>query len=72
MGIATLIFSLFIGRVQITPENYTSFLTCLKTAFVTFALLCVTGIFASLARGTLRPEPEPETLVSSEHGHPFS
>ncbi len=68
MGIATLIFSLFIGRVQITPENYPRFLTSLKTAFVIFALLCVSGIFASLARGTIRPESDQDALHPSEHG----
>jgi EmrB/QacA subfamily drug resistance transporter len=71
MGIATVVFSLFIGRVRITPEYYPSFLTSLKTAFVIFALLCVSGIFASLARGKLRPEVPQEALHSREHGSHF-
>lgn len=54
MGIATLTFSLFIGRVPITPANYPIFLKSLKTAFMVFVVLCVSGIFASLARGKLR------------------
>ncbi len=54
LGIAMLIFTIHIGKVQITPEYYASFLTSVKTAFFTFALLCFGGIFASLARGKVR------------------
>jgi EmrB/QacA subfamily drug resistance transporter len=54
MGIATLLFALYIGRVEITPELYSLFLTSVKTAFVVFAVLCAGGIFASLARGRVR------------------
>ena len=54
MGIAMLLFALYIGRVQITPEYYPLFLTSTKTAFIIFAALCFGGIFASLARGKTR------------------
>ena len=54
MGIAMLIFALFIGRVEITTEYYPSFLAGMKVAFVISAALCFGGIFASLARGRLR------------------
>ena len=54
MGIATLMFALYIGRVEITPELYPLFLASIKTAFAIFAALCVVGIFASLTRGKLR------------------
>jgi EmrB/QacA subfamily drug resistance transporter len=54
MGIAMLLFSIIMGRVKITPEYYTPFLTSIKVAFSIFALLCFGGIFASLARGKLR------------------
>jgi len=60
MGITTLLFALFIGRVQITPAAYGEFLTSMKTAFAIFASLCVGGIFASLARGKIRGEHEPD------------
>jgi EmrB/QacA subfamily drug resistance transporter len=53
-GIATLLFALYIGRVEITPESYPLFLSSVKTAFAIFAVLCVGGIFASLARGKVR------------------
>ena len=54
MGIATLVFSLHIGRVQITPEYYPVFLESVKIALTIFAVLCIPGIFASMARGRLR------------------
>jgi hypothetical protein len=33
------------------------FLTSMKTAFVIFSILCLVGIFASLARGMIREVP---------------
>lgn len=54
MGIATLLFAIYLGHVQITPEYYSRFLKSLNTAFIVFAALCFVGIFASLARGKVR------------------
>lgn len=54
MGIATLIFAVYLGRVQITPANYAIFMKSIKTAFTIFAVLCLAGTFASLARGKVR------------------
>jgi len=54
MGVAMLMFALYIGRVQITPEHYLLFLESMKTSFTIFAILCFGGIFASLARGKIR------------------
>jgi len=54
MGIAMLMFALYIGRVQITPEYYPLFQQSMKTSFIIFAVLCFGGIFASLARGKVR------------------
>jgi MFS family permease len=54
MGIATLIFALFIGRVQITPIYYPVFITSVRVAFIVFACLCICGIYFSLYRGRLR------------------
>lgn len=51
MGITMLIFSLFIGRVEITPTCYPQFLKSVKMIFAIFTALCFCGIFASLARG---------------------
>ncbi|MBI4286086.1 MAG: MFS transporter [Chloroflexi bacterium] len=54
LGIAALLFTLYMGRVPITPEYYPLFLQSLRTAFVIFTILCFGGIFASLARGRIR------------------
>jgi EmrB/QacA subfamily drug resistance transporter len=51
MGVVLLIFALYIGRVQITPEYYPLFLKSMKLAFSISAALCFGGIFASIARG---------------------
>jgi EmrB/QacA subfamily drug resistance transporter len=54
MGIATLIFSLLIGKAQITPASYALFLESVKVSFVIFSALCGVGVFISLARGRMR------------------
>ncbi|MCC7563240.1 MAG: MFS transporter [Methanobacterium sp.] len=51
IGIATLIFALFMGRVQITPEQYPSLLESIQLCFVVFTILCFVGIFVSWYRG---------------------
>jgi EmrB/QacA subfamily drug resistance transporter len=54
MGMTILMFSIYIGKVQITPGYYPAFLRCLKLGFTLFSVLCFAGIFASLARGKVR------------------
>lgn len=54
MAITMLMFALYMGRAQITPDKYPSFLQSMKTSFIVFAVLCFAGIFASLARGKVR------------------
>ncbi len=54
MAIATLVFSLFIGRVRITPAGYPLFLTSMRVSFLIFFVLCGCGVFLSLARGRMR------------------
>ena len=54
MGIATLIFSLLIGKMQITPALYPAFLRSVKVAFTVFSALCSAGVVFSLARGRVR------------------
>ena len=50
MGIAMMLLSLFIGSEEINPANYYGLLKSMKAGFVIFSLLCILGIFASLAR----------------------
>jgi EmrB/QacA subfamily drug resistance transporter len=54
MGVAMLVFAVYMGRVEILPENYPLFLVSARIAFMIFAGLCFLGIFASLARGEVR------------------
>ena len=54
MGVAMLLFALYMGRVQITPEYYPLFQESMRASFIIFAILCFGGIFASLARGKVR------------------
>jgi EmrB/QacA subfamily drug resistance transporter len=54
MGIATLVFSLFIGKARIVPANYTLFLNSMRVSFIIFCALCCCGVFFSLARGRMR------------------
>ena len=54
MGIVTLIFALFIGRAQITPDYFPELIKSVQVAFIVFSSLCITGIFFSLYRGRLR------------------
>lgn len=54
LGTVMLIFSVAIGRVQITPEYYPRFIQAAHIAFIVFAALCALGVFASLSRGKVR------------------
>ncbi len=54
MGITMLLFSIYIGNVQITPGSYPLFLKCMRLTFIVSAALCTGGIAASLARGPAR------------------
>jgi len=54
MGITIVIFSVYIGKVQITPEYYPLFLRCVRMAFIFLAVLCSWGVVASLIRGNVR------------------
>jgi EmrB/QacA subfamily drug resistance transporter len=54
MSIVTLIFSIYMGKKSVTPEIAPMLIKNMKLAFVTFALLCLLGVFASLARGKVR------------------
>ena len=59
MSIVTLLISVFIGQVPLTQANPVSLLACMRTSFIIFTTLCILGIFASLARGSLH---ENETI----------
>lgn len=58
IGIATLIFALFIGRVQISPDQYHALLQSIQICFIVFTALCFAGIYASWRRGDHRSYQE--------------
>ncbi len=51
LAIVTVVFSLLIGEVEITPQYYPAFLSGTRAALGIFTLLCFVGIFTSFARG---------------------
>ena len=53
LGIVMLIFSIIIGRVSIAPVHYPLFIKSARILFAIFGFLCLTGIWASLARGNV-------------------
>ncbi len=57
MATAGMIIALYVGKVQVTAQNQAAFLGGFRAAFLIFAVLCVGGIFASLARGKLHKSP---------------
>jgi EmrB/QacA subfamily drug resistance transporter len=54
MAIAMTAISIFMGRVQVTPEVYPQFLESVTAILSVFVVLCAVGVFASLARGKVR------------------
>jgi EmrB/QacA subfamily drug resistance transporter len=58
MAIAMVVFSVFIGREQITPANYSEFLKSVRVSFLIFSLMCMLGLLFSLMRGELRKEDQ--------------
>jgi len=51
MAIATLVLHAFLGESKIVPGNHLQFIAGSRIIFAVFALLCIVGVFASLARG---------------------
>jgi len=55
MGLALMVFALFIGSVRITPVQYPALLKSIQTIFMICTALCFVGIFASVAQGKKKP-----------------
>jgi hypothetical protein len=51
LGVASGILAHFVGREAIGPAHAAGFLAGMRAAFALYAVLCVAGVFASLARG---------------------
>ncbi len=55
MGIMMILFSLYIGQTEITPERYPQFLESLRTGFIIFTVISVFGLLCqSIARSAAR------------------
>jgi EmrB/QacA subfamily drug resistance transporter len=50
MGIAMMLIAVYIGKQTINKETFLGLMASMKTGFIIFSILSVTGIFASLAR----------------------
>jgi MFS family permease len=53
VAIATLIIDLYVGSAQLTPAVAEQLQKSANVAFIVFAVTCVGGVFASLARGNI-------------------
>jgi len=51
MAIAAMCIHVFVGDAAITAATIPNFLRSARVIFVVFAVLCLLGVFASLARG---------------------
>lgn len=56
MGIAMLVFAVYIGGAQITPQYYGLFLVSVRVIFIILSILCTLAVYASYARGSLRKD----------------
>lgn len=53
MGITALVLALTVGRRALSPADYPAFLTSMRISLIIFSVLCVLGVAASLARGSV-------------------
>ncbi len=51
MAIAAMSIHIFVGDAEITRANIPAFMHSVRIVYVVFAVLCLLGVFASLARG---------------------
>jgi EmrB/QacA subfamily drug resistance transporter len=58
MGIVMMLLALHLGQAEVRPENADDFVGSMRMAFAVFAILCLGGIFASLARGRVNRAEE--------------
>jgi len=54
MGLVSLVITLIAGNIEINPMYADLLLVSTKVSFMTFAVICFGGIFASLARGNIK------------------
>lgn len=54
MAIVTFLFSIIIGKEEISPSNYGAFLISVNILFIIFTISCLIGIYFSLNRGVIK------------------
>ena len=54
LAFAAVLFSVFIGRAEISPDKYPALLKSIRYAFGSFSCLCAIGIYFSISRGKVR------------------
>lgn len=50
MGIAMMLLAVFLGNEAIVPATFPGLVAAMRAGFIIFSVLCILGIFASLAR----------------------
>ncbi|MDD4238936.1 MAG: MFS transporter [Desulfotomaculaceae bacterium] len=58
MAVATLFIDLYVGTAVLSPAYANQIVTSVKVSFVVFAVTCLFGIYASMARGKIITEAE--------------
>ncbi|MEN8243731.1 MAG: MFS transporter [Thermodesulfobacteriota bacterium] len=56
MALVTVVFTVIIGKVALSPDNYDQFLFCMHFCLIVFTALCIVGVVFSLYRGTMRQD----------------
>jgi MFS family permease len=54
LGILIFIFALFLGRVEISPQNYPTFLISMQSAFIIFAIIAIGSLISYIMIGKPR------------------
>ncbi|OPX86753.1 MAG: Multidrug resistance protein stp [Pelotomaculum sp. PtaB.Bin104] len=60
MSIVTLLLAHYVGNIQLTKDSAFLLLAGTKATFLIFAVICIFGVFASMARGEIRSEAKAE------------
>ena len=65
MGIAMMLLALYVGKQAIIPSSYPGLMSGMRTGFIIFSVLCILGIFASLARNSRRKGRSTDSEIST-------
>lgn len=68
MAVVTLVLASCTGNVQLSPAYAELFIKAARISFIIFTVLCLIGVFASLARGRSAPEGQLTDISSYRTG----